>query len=347
MPPRKRKRTKALRPIGDVRVPDGFAVWVRRYLEWRQVRNYSPRTLSNNHSSLGQFVEWCEARGLAKPSQVTKPLLERYQRHLSFLPGRSSKGGGGGSMSYRSQHLRLVAVRGFFRWLVKQNALLSNPASDLDLPRLPERLPKAILTAREAERVLLQPDTSTAVGLRDRALLEVLYSTGMRRAEVIALCLGDIDAERGTVMIRQGKGRRDRMVPISERACEWVERYLRESRTELERAAVVEERVLFLTTLGEPLDADWLSQKTRAYVEAAELGKSGSCHLFRHTMATLMLENGADIRHIQEMLGHKHLETTQIYTQVSLRKLKAIHSATHPGSRTTDERDLEREEDVA
>jgi len=341
MPPRKKQRPKALVPIGDVRVPDGFGVWVRRYLEWRQVRNYSPRTVANNHSSLGQFVQWCEARGLSKPSQVTKPLLERYQRHLSFLPGR---GCAGSLMSFRSQHLRLVAVRGFFSWLVKQNALLSNPASDLELPRLPERLPKDILTAREAEQVLLQPDVSTAVGLRDRAMLEVLYSTGMRRAEVLGLQLGDIDAERGTVMIRQGKGRRDRMVPIGERASQWVERYRTAARPELVKAALGEERTLFVSTLGEPLDADWLTQKVRGYVTAADLGKSGSCHLFRHTMATLMLENGADIRHIQEMLGHRNLETTQVYTQVSLRKLKAIHSATHPGAGVA--RDAERE-DVA
>jgi integrase/recombinase XerD len=333
MPPRRKKQAKALEPIGDVREPDGFGVWARRYLEWRQVRNYSPRTVANNHSSLGQFVQWCEARGLSKPSQVTRPLLERYQRHLSFLPGRGAAGGG---MSYRSQHLRLVAVRVFFSWLVKQNALLSNPASDLELPRLPERLPKDILTAREAELVLLQPEVSTAVGLRDRAILEVLYSTGMRRSEVLGLQLGDIDAERGTVMIRQGKGRRDRMVPIGERASQWVERYRTGAREELVKAARGEERTLFVSTLGERLDADWLTQKVRGYVAAADIGKSGSCHLFRHTMATLMLENGADIRHIQEMLGHRNLETTQVYTQVSLRKLKAIHSATHPGAQSAD-----------
>jgi integrase/recombinase XerD len=239
-------------------------------------------------------------------------------------------------MSYRSQHLRLVAVRVFFSWLVKQNALLSNPASDLELPRLPERLPKDILTAREAELVLLQPEVSTAVGLRDRAILEVLYSTGMRRSEVLGLQLGDIDAERGTVMIRQGKGRRDRMVPIGERASQWVERYRTGAREELVKAARGEERTLFVSTLGERLDADWLTQKVRGYVAAADIGKSGSCHLFRHTMATLMLENGADIRHIQEMLGHRNLETTQVYTQVSLRKLKAIHSATHPGAQSAD-----------
>lgn len=160
-------------------------------------------------------------------------------------------------------------------------------------------------------------------------MLETLYSTGMRRLELIGLHCHDLDAERGTVMIRQGKGRKDRMIPIGERALAWIEKYRNDVRPEL--ALGVDAGTLFLSNLGEAFTPNRLTQLVRDYVDAAKINKRGSCHLFRHTMATLMLENGADIRYIQAMLGHAKLDTTQIYTQVSIRALKAIHTATHPG----------------
>ncbi len=158
--------------------------------------------------------------------------------------------------------------------------------------------------------------------------MEVLYSTGIRRMEAINLTLFDIDTERGTLMVRQGKGKKDRMLPIGERALRWVEKYRDEARGEL--ALHADGGTLFLTHLGEPFIPTRLTQRVHDYIDAAQINKRGSCHLFRHTMATLMLENGADVRYIQAMLGHVSLETTQIYTQVSIRKLKDIHTATHP-----------------
>jgi len=168
--------------------------------------------------------------------------------------------------------------------------------------------------------------------------LETFYSTGMRRSELMGLSVFDLDRERGTVMIRQGKGKKDRMIPIGERALAWIDRYRETVRPEL--VVGRDHAMLFLTNTGEPFTPNRLTQMVRTYIQAANIGKSGSCHLFRHTMATLMLENGADIRYIQAMLGHAELSTTQIYTQVSIRKLKEIHTATHPGkvrtARTTD-----------
>jgi integrase/recombinase XerD len=325
MPPRQGTKKKALRVIGDVTDPDGFGAWIERYLEWLRVRNYSPRTVGNAASYLGLFVAWCEARSLGRPRELTKPILERYQRHLFHL-----RKANGRALTFRSQRVRLQSVRGFFKWLTRQNALPSNPASELELPRMPERLPRAVLTAEESERVLSGPDVSEPLGVRDRAILEVLYSTGIRRMELVNLKIFDVDAERGTVMVREGKGKRDRMIPIGERALGWVERYASEVRPSL--VVPPDAGVLFLTSLGEALTPDWLTQRVRAYVLDSGIGKTGSCHLFRHTMATLMLENGADVRFIQEMLGHKSLESTQVYTRVSIRKLVAIHRATHPAA---------------
>jgi len=313
-------------PASTVEDRRSMRVWLARYLEWLRVRNYSPRTAANTASSVGLFLRWCDERSVTRPEEVTKPILERYQRFLFHFRKES-----GGPLSFRTQGVRLVPVRGFFRWLTRQNVILSNPASDLELPRREKRLPKHVLSIAEVERVLAVPAVHEPLGLRDRGILEVLYATGLRRGEVVALRLDDIDADRMTVMVRQGKGKKDRVVPLGERALAWVTKYLDEARPLL--ATVESDSALFLTTLGQPLSLPWITERVRRYVEASKVGKKGACHLFRHSMATLMLEGGADIRFVQEMLGHSKLETTQIYTQVSIHKLREIHAATHPGAR--------------
>ncbi|MEE4136958.1 MAG: site-specific tyrosine recombinase XerC [Desulforhopalus sp.] len=309
--------------VGDPTDPEGFAVLREAYLESLRVQNYSERTVENRISYLNALIIWCEERSLTRPSEITKPILERYQRHLLHTKKRDGK-----PLSFRAQHARLIPVRQFFKWLCRQNLLLSNPASDLLLPRLEKRLPKHVQSAREVESILNQPDVTESMGVRDRAILEVFYSTGIRRSELAHLQLFDVDAERGTVMVRLGKGKKDRMIPIGERAIRWIERYTEDVRPGL--VGEVEDGTLFLTNLGEAFSPNRLTQMVRGYVKAADLGKSGSCHLFRHACATLMLENGADIRFIQAMLGHAKLETTEIYTHVSIRQLKAIHESTHP-----------------
>ncbi len=153
----------------------------------------------------------------------------------------------------------------------------------------------------------------------------------MRRKEVLGLGLFDIDQSRKTVMVRLGKGKKDRLIPIGERALLWVEKYLTEVRPQL--VMEPDSGLLFLTGEGQPLDPRHLSHRVTGYVDAAGIDKRGSCHLFRHTMATLMLEGGADTRFIQQMLGHESLESTQLYTQVSIRKLQDIYLATHPAAK--------------
>lgn len=323
----RRKNRHALRWSEASQPPGTIGYWGRSYLEWLRVKHYSEVTVKNREVYLGFFLAWCEARALERPEEVTKPMLERYQRHLFYYRKENGR-----PLSFRSQHGRLVAVRAFFRWLAKQNVLLYNPASELELPRLEKRLPKHVLTAREAERVIAAPDVGEPLGLRDRAMLEVLYSTGIRRRELLGLELYDFDAERGTLLVRHGKGGKDRMVPIGERAIRWVETYLAEVRPGL--VVPPDEGVIFVSHLGEPITPSRLTEIVRGYVNAAAVGKKGSCHLFRHTMATLMLEGGADIRFIQQMLGHAELSTTQLYTQVSIKKLQDIHRATHPAATT-------------
>ncbi|HFD11990.1 MAG TPA: site-specific tyrosine recombinase XerC [Crenotrichaceae bacterium] len=297
---------------------------MQRFLRWQAEKNYSPKTIENREVYLRYFIQWCDERGLIKPPDITKPIIERYQRYLFMY----RKIRDGEPLSTRSQHVRVVPIRAWFKWLAQQNYILYNPASDIEMLRLERRLPKHILTIDESEKIINQPNINNPLGIRDRAILETLYSTGIRRMELVNIKLFDIDTDRGTLMVRQGKGKKDRMIPIGDRALSWIAKYQNEVRPELTMPD--DEGVLFLTNLSEAFTPNRLTQMVREYVDAADIGKRGSCHLFRHTMATLMLENGADVRFIQAMLGHVSLETTQIYTQVSIRKLKDIHTATHP-----------------
>jgi integrase/recombinase XerD len=320
--PRKGQR-KPRRALGDPSQVDGMGRLAEDFFTWLAVRNYSERTIGNRRLYLGYFIDWCAERGLQKPGEITKPILERYQRYLYHYRKKNGR-----PLSFRSQYSRLVPVRAFFKWLARHNHILYNPASELELPKLEHRLPRHVLTAAEAEQVLAQCDTGDPLGVRDRAILETFYSTGMRRMELVELGRYSVDVDRGTVMVRQGKGKKDRMIPIGSRALGWIRKYLDEVRPQL--VMEPDDGTLFITSLGEAFASSRMTQLVRNYVLAADIPKRGSCHLFRHTMATLMLENGADVRFIQAMLGHARLDTTQIYTQVSIRKLKEIHTATHP-----------------
>jgi integrase/recombinase XerD len=322
--PRKGQKRPIRPPVGDVRDPDSLYHHMLRYLAHLAEKNYSPSTIETREAYLRYLIAWCDERSITKPQQIDRPILERYQRYLFYYRKRD-----GEPLTTRSQHSRIIPIRHWFSWLVKQGHLLYSPATDLELPRLEKRLPKAILSAKEAETVLAVPDVENAIGLRDRAILETFYSTGIRRLELIHLTVHSIDTERGTLMIRQGKGKKDRMIPIGERAMAWVEKYKESARSEL--VAGRDDGTLFLSEWGEAFAPNAMTRLVRIYVEKSGVGKKGACHLFRHTMATLMLENGADIRFIQAMLGHAELSTTEIYTQVSIRLLKSIHTATHPG----------------
>ena len=317
----KRRRAVPVTPAPD----DRLQALMSEYLDWIGAQNYSEDTIRAFRTTISYFLDWCRERGLETPQEITRPVLERYQRWLYHYRKKN-----GEPMTFRSQGNRVRSLRSWFKWMTRQNYILHNPASELILPRLENRLPKYILSVEEAGTILRMPATSTAEGLRDRAILETLYATGMRRMEIANLKLYDVDYERGTVMIRQGKGKKDRHIPIGERALGWVARYVAEGRPELLGSR--DDGSVFLNAAGEAWERPMLSNLVCRYVRNSKIGKVGGCHLFRHTMATLMLENGADIRVIQEMLGHSKLTTTELYTRVSINLLKQVYAATHPGA---------------
>jgi len=207
--------------------PGAWADVVARYLEALRLTHYAADTVHIRALYLKYFTAWAAARGLTKPEDITRAALERYQRWLYHYRKRT-----GTPLSVWSQHGRLVAVKGLFRWLTKQRVLATNPAAELELPRVTaQRLPQP-LTDAEIIDVLAHADPTTPIGLRDRALLETGYSTGLRRMELIRLRLYDLDLARGVLVVREGKGQKDRVVPIGERAIAWLEKYLDEARPE-------------------------------------------------------------------------------------------------------------------
>jgi integrase/recombinase XerD len=306
--------------------PDSLRLTMLAHLEGLAVRHYSEETVRAKAKDFRLFVLWCEDRGLTKPTDVTKRLVERYQRHLFYVRKPDGK-----PLSLQRQATQLTHLKGYFGWLCRENLLPANPAADVVLPRQPVRLPRETLTASQVEKTLAVPDTSTLMGLRDRALLEVLWATGLRRAEVAKLGLYDVSFEKGTVFVREGKGKKDRVVPLPTRAQAWCRRYLDDVRPRLATAG--DRGAFFVSEAGEALALDTLSDVVRGHLVKAGFVGRGSCHLFRHACATAMLEGGADVRFVQELLGHASLETTQVYTRVTISKLKEVYEACHPAAR--------------
>jgi len=312
------------KPIpGDATDPQSLTALLERYLLWMETHHYASETVSIRRLTLGKFILWCHERTVTQAREVTREMTERYQRHLFYYRKRN-----GEPLAVSSQTHWLIGLRGWFSWMAEEACIEEDPTRKMLLPCREQRLPRHALSQSEVEAVLAQPDLATPLGLRDRAMLETLYSTGLRREEVLALHLSDLDRQHGTLLVRRGKGNKDRFVPIGTRALAWIDKYLSEVRPALAQDSCTP--ILFLTKTGRAMHPNHFSAEVREYLEKAGIAKARACHLFRHSAATLMLEGGADVRYIQAMLGHTSLATTQIYTHVSIAKLREVHEKTHP-----------------
>jgi integrase/recombinase XerD len=296
--------------------------YMEGHFEWMGVTGYSPTTIRARRQAIRRFIAWCGRNGLAKLADITKVVLESYQRHLFYY-----RKADGTPLTQGSQIGALAPLKTWFKWLAREHHIPCDPASELDLPPCPKHLPRFILSVREVEAILAEADPVTPYGLRDRAMLELLYSTGLRRMEVARLALHDMDADRRLMFVREGKGAKDRVVPMGYRALSWLERYLTDARPILSKAQC---SALFLTDYGEPVSPEFVAAHVKRYMRFAGIDKPGATHLLRHAVATHMLEAGADVRVLQVLLGHTCLNTTEIYAHVSVEHLKAIHDATHP-----------------
>ncbi|MBI4846816.1 MAG: tyrosine-type recombinase/integrase [Candidatus Omnitrophica bacterium] len=246
-----------------------------------------------------------------------------------------------------------MALRSFFRYLAKSNQILYDPAVELELPKTRKNIPRDIMSKKEILKILNQPDPDNVLGSRDKAILELLYSTGIRNQELRNLCIYDIDIANNYLRVTRGKGKKDRVIPLGEIAATYVEEYLNHSRPKLlspvrskspkVHAAPMtgtsngvnkeETNILFLTKHGRTMKNNGLIETIKKYAAKAKLEKHITPHSFRHTCATHLLKNNASLRHIQELLGHASIESTQIYTRVDISDLKRAHKRYHPRER--------------
>lgn len=297
------------------------------YLSDLAERNFSGETIYGRRKEILGFLSFCTERSIVSPVEITVSFMERYAKYET---SRISEATGRRLSTVTAIH-SLSTIRSFLGYLVRKQAMLFNPALEVELPKMGRRLPRNVLSAIEVERMMLVPDIKDPVGLRNRAILELLYSTGMRRGELARLDLADIDFAGGTVFIRQAKGLTDRIAPAGERALLWVSKYIAEARPGLPGSEKLS--ALFLSAIHHRgLSAGSVSEIVSDIKTAAGIEKSGAAHMLRHTAATLMLENGADVRYVQQFLGHKELNSTQRYTHVAIRALHDVHAKTHPAN---------------
>jgi integrase/recombinase XerD len=290
--------------------------------------NWSPRTIERRRFSIGRFIDWAALRSIDAVNQITEDSLHAYRQ--SLFHHRNTRTGK--PLSFGTQASYLTALKHWLYWLYEHQWLPLQLDHKIKLPKEEHRLPSGHLSLEEVGRLLSQVSLDCAEGVRDRAILEVFYATGIRRSELIALQIDDIQRSSNILSIRQGKGRRDRMVPLSDSALHWIDRYLDELRPELAGRSCEPTDTLFLTCNGNTFHPVVLSAIVRRYLTAAGIRKRGSCHILRHTAATLMLHGGADLRSIQLLLGHQQLSTTQIYTHVTITQLCDIYRRTHPAA---------------
>ncbi|SMC23155.1 tyrosine recombinase XerD subunit [Desulfacinum hydrothermale DSM 13146] len=277
-------------------------------------RRLSANTVRAYAADLAHATDYLSQRGAKSWRDVESEALFGYFRQ--GLQG----------LSPRTRARRLAAVRSFFRYLESKDLIEKNVASRIAFPKIPASLPK-VLSGEQVEAILQMPDPGTPLGMRDRAILEILYATGLRVSELVELRFSQINLEAGFLIVR-GKGDKERLVPLGEWALEALKTYLDRGRPRL--AGREDRDVIFLNAQGRRLSRQGVWKMVKKYAVRAGVSKTVSPHVLRHSFATHLLENGADLRSLQVMLGHADISTTQIYTAVARERLKRLHQIHHP-----------------
>ena len=293
-------------------MPDKQAV-IDQFLDalWLE-RGLSENTLSAYRSDLYSYADWLAA--------ASRDLLQsRPEDILAYLASLTGK-------SARTSARRLSSLRRFFQYLAREGRIDHDPCARIAAPRIGRPLPKS-LTEEEVESLLNAPDTSTATGLRDRAMLEVLYATGLRVSELVSLQLGQVNLRQGVIRVI-GKGNKERLVPLGEEAADWLDKFIRQGRAELLQGQPM--ATLFPSRRGRMMARQTFWHAVKRYALRAGIAKTLSPHVLRHAFATHLLNHGADLRVVQMLLGHSDISTTQIYTHVAKERLKNLHAEHHP-----------------
>ncbi len=296
------------------------------YLAYCRAKGQSETTLQSKMDALRLFRDWALIHRINTVNKIDVNILDSYQYSLH----EHRKLNDGMPLARATIRYRLTAVKVMMHVLTLKGLLPRNPCERFELPRLGRKLPKPVLSEHEVQRVLEQASFYGKKGVRDRAIMETYYASGIRRRELKNLTLDDIDFVKCQLRINQAKGNKDRYVPIAKQTCIWIHRYIKEVRGQL--ANIHSGKALFLANNGKPYRVAQLSELVAKYIKLSDVRKSGACNQYRHAAATHMVDNGADIRHVQEFLGHADLSTTQVYVHVSMTKLREVYSRTHPAA---------------
>ena len=302
-----------------MKIEEAIAAWLTEL----ERRNYGERTRREYGYDLGHLRRFLAGKGIEEVEAMTSTTLTEYQRWLFYLPTKQD-----GARGVGTQNKILVPAKGLFRFLKAEGILMRDPACDLEYGREPRRLPRNVLTPKEAEKILKSIDTGNSRGYRARTILEVFYATGIRRNELIGLRLGDVNLEEGLLRINSGKGGHDRVVPLGSVAARYLETYIKGIRPQWVKNPRLDH--LFLSTVGKPLERSALNHLVKLHARKAGVQKHVTCHVWRHTCATHLVQNRANLRHVQEMLGHRSLATTEHYLHLTIADLKEAHRKFHP-----------------
>jgi len=301
---------------------NNFTPLADEFAQSLKIRNLAERTIVGVRWRLAKFFSYLETRGINHIDGITKEVITAYQVQLYQCINFK---GTPNTVAY--QNGMLSAVKQFLGFLHQRDYIVADPARDVQYAKQPQQLPRGVLTPSEARKIIHAPDTRTVIGYRDRTILEVLYSSGLRKEEVNNLTLADVDYHDGFIRTT-GKGRKDRIVPIGKIACRYLENYIKSVRPELIKDPY--NNHLFLSLRGNKLSTGMVWELVKKYAKSARIRKNVHPHTFRHSCATNMLKNKADLNTIRKILGHSSLTTTQIYTHLNIADLKEVHKRCHP-----------------
>ena len=296
---------------------------VQEFIGQMRADGYSRHALESYGYGARMFLTYLVRERILTLNEVSKGVVKNYRSYLYYY--RSSLGK---RVSIKTQADRLIALRLFFKIMKRRNRILYDYGRNIEIPRVGRRLPRNLMSEQEVVSVLTGIQTGSLLGYRDRVMLEVLYGTGMRQSEVLNLELGDLDLERKDLTVRNGKGGQDRVIPLHENLSKTLREYVGQVRP---RLAVAEAKPhVFLGISGKKIGDTGMQAIVQRHVKASGINKRVSPHVFRHSIATHLLERGLDIRYVQEFLGHRSLRSTQIYTRVTIRDLRKMYKRYHP-----------------
>lgn len=310
--------------MNELKNDPGSDVLIMKFKEYLKMKNYSKASIDSYFLCTMRFILWMENHLKKRVKEVTKEDILEYNLYLK-------------QKNYKANTLEcyVTKVRGFFQWLEDELYILINPCENLMIPKAEQPAP-VVLTEKEVNKILEQPNAATKWGIRDRAMLEVLYSTGIRLNELHNLSIFDIDTQSGFLRVTKGKGSKDRFAPLTRAACYWLNQYINHARPYFAKNRP-RENALFVGRWGKRINKLIVVRLIKQYAQSAGIKKNVVAHTFRHTFATHMLDNNSDIFTVQKLLGHACIDTTQRYTKVDPKQIKQTHEQLHPREQEKEE----------